>query len=52
MGGSGITGPKSVCPWLGKAKTQNDRVWSKEKFIDQEDTSQEDGIHSGSSNLP
>lgn len=32
------TGPKSVCPMLGKAKTQNIRVWSKERFTDRKGT--------------
>lgn len=32
----GIAGRKSVCSMLGKTKTQNIRVWSKGRFIDQE----------------
>lgn len=32
------TGPKSVCPMLGKAKTQNIRVWIKERFTDRKGT--------------
>lgn len=30
--------PKSVCPMLGKAKTQNIRVWIKERFTDRKGT--------------
>lgn len=29
-----VTGPKSVCPILGEAQTQNIRVWGKGSFID------------------
>lgn len=45
-----ITGPKSMCLTLLKAKTQNIRVWSKDRFIDREGTNQEDGSLISTSN--
>ena len=44
-----VTSPKSVCLMLQKAKTQNIKLWSKERFVDQEDTNQEDRKLSGAS---
>lgn len=32
-----VTSLKSTCPVLGKAGTQHVRIWSKKRFIDQED---------------
>lgn len=39
-----------MCPMIQKAKTQNIRVCSKERFIDQEGIDQEDGSLNGASN--
>lgn len=39
-----------MCPMIQKAEIQNIRVWSKEMFIDQEGTNQEDGSLNGASN--
>lgn len=45
-----VIGPKSMCCKLQKVKTQNIRVWSKERFIDRAGADREDGNPSGSSN--
>lgn len=37
-----VTRLKSMCLTLSKAKTQNVRVWSEERFIDLEDAHRED----------
>ena len=43
--------PMSLCPTLQKAKTQNVRVWSKERFIDGEGANPEFEDPSNASNL-
>lgn len=48
-GRGGVTGPKSMCLMLQKAKTPDLSVWSEERIIDGEGAGREDGRPSGSS---